>query len=150
MKEVTTKANFLLGRIEDFKALFKDIFSQGFPNLWDEQGVYIKKNEYHVKLQEKRNGTYSIEKLGWSIKGQHVFEILDKDLFLFHEIRKVIFGLPPSSYNFYFELEVISREMLATYFLANSIWKRISMFANKWNIIESPSTTTSNSQDNRM
>ena len=87
MKEVTTKANFLLGRDEDFKVLLKDIFSQGFPNFWDEQGVCIAENEYHLKLQEKRNGTSAIGKLGCSIKGKHIFEILDKDFILFHEIR---------------------------------------------------------------
>ena len=120
MKEVTTKAKFVLGRTKDFKVPFKDIFSQGLPNLWDEQGVCIAKNEYHLKLQEKRNDTSAIDKLGWSIKGQHIFEILDKDFFLFHEIGRVIFGLPPS-YNFYSELEVISREMLAASFPANSV-----------------------------
>jgi hypothetical protein len=54
MKEVTTKAHFLLGRTKDFKALFQDIFSQGFPNLWNEQGVCIAENEYHLKLQEQK------------------------------------------------------------------------------------------------
>ena len=85
-------------------------------------------------MQGKINDTFAIDKLGWSIKGQHVFEILDKDLFLFHEIRKVIFGLPPPSYNFYSELEVINREMLTSSFPTNSVLQRISMFANKWNI----------------
>lgn len=69
MKEVSTKANFLLGRTEDFKVLFKDIFSQCFPNLWDEHGACIAKNEYHLKLQEKRNDTSTIDKIGWRIKG---------------------------------------------------------------------------------
>jgi len=87
VKEVTTKVNFLLGRTEDFKVLFKDIFSQGLPNFCDEQGICIIENEYHLKLLEKRNDTSTIDKLDLNIKGQHIFEILDKDFFLFHEIR---------------------------------------------------------------
>ena len=101
--------------------MFKDISSQVLPNFWDEQGVCIVENEYHLKLQEKRNDTSAIDKLGWTIKGQHVFEVLDKDFFLFQVIRKAIFGLPPPSYNFYSELEVISREMLARSFPTNYV-----------------------------
>ena len=121
VKEVTTKANFLLGRDEDFKVMFKDIFSHGLPNFCDEQGVCIIENDYHLKLLEEIIDTYAIDKLDLNIKGQHIFEILEKDFFLFHEIRQVIFGLPPPSYNFYSELEVVSREMLATSFPTNSV-----------------------------
>lgn len=96
------------------------------------------------------NDTYAIDKLGLKIKGEHIFEILDKDFFLFHEIGRVIFGLPPSSYIFCSELEVISREILVASFPTNFVFQRISMFASKWNIPESPSTITSNSQDNRI
>ena len=39
MREVSAKANFFLGRTEDFKVLFKDIFSQCLQNLWDAKGA---------------------------------------------------------------------------------------------------------------
>ena len=150
VKEVTTKANFFLGRDEDFKVMFKDIFSQGWPNCRDKQGVCIIENDYHLKLFEKRNGTSAIDKLDLNIKGQHIFEILDRDFFFFHESRQVIFGLPPPPYNIYSELDVFRREMLVASFPSKSIWQRISMFTSKWNIPESPSTTTTNLQDNRI
>ena len=121
VKEVTSKANFFPGKVEDFKVLFKDIFSKSFPNFWDEQGVCIAENDYHLKLLEKRNDTSAIDKLDLNIKGQHIFEILDREFFLFHEIRHVIFGLPTPSYNFYSELDVISREILAASFPAKSV-----------------------------
>ena len=35
LKDMTTKANYLLRRVEDFKIIFKDIFEQGFPNFGD-------------------------------------------------------------------------------------------------------------------
>ena len=50
MKEMSVQANFLLGRTKYFKVLFKDNFSQGLPNFWDEQGICIAENEYQLKL----------------------------------------------------------------------------------------------------
>ena len=73
VKDVTTKANFFLGRDEDFKVMFKDIFNQGWPNFQDKQGVCIAENDYHLKLLEKRNDTSAIDKLDLNIKGQHIF-----------------------------------------------------------------------------
>ena len=81
--------------------MFKDIFNRGLPNFWDEEGVCTSESDYHLKLQEKRNDITAIDKLDLIIKGPDIFEILDKDFFLFHEIKKLIFGLPPPSYNFY-------------------------------------------------
>ena len=100
-KVVAVKENLLLRRIEDFKIISKDIFSQGLPNFWDEKGVCISESDYHLKLQEKRNDITPIDKMDLIIKGQDIFEILDKYFFLFHEIRQLILGLPPPSYNFY-------------------------------------------------
>ena len=36
MKDIIAKANFMLGRILDFKLLFKDVFRHGLPNFWNE------------------------------------------------------------------------------------------------------------------
>ena len=102
--------------------MFKDIFIQGLPNFWDEEGVCTSESYYHLKLQEKINDITAIDNPGLIIRGQDIFDILDKYFFLFHKIRKLIFGLPPPSYNFYLELDVISREMLATTFPAKSVW----------------------------
>ena len=40
-KEVAMKANFLKTRAEQFKNMFKNIFSHGLPNFWDEEGAMI-------------------------------------------------------------------------------------------------------------
>ena len=45
VKEETTKDNFFRGIAKDFKVMFKNIFSQGLPNFWDEQGVCIAEND---------------------------------------------------------------------------------------------------------
>ena len=41
LKDMTTNANLLLWRVEDFKMIFKDMFGQGFPNFLNEYDVCI-------------------------------------------------------------------------------------------------------------
>ena len=48
-REVALKANFLKGRAEDFKNMFKNVFNQGLPSFQDEEGTIISENEYLSK-----------------------------------------------------------------------------------------------------
>lgn len=77
-REVVLKANFLKGRAEEFKNIFKNVFIQGLPNVQDEDGTTIAENEYFSKLQEKNSDTTSIDKLDPIIKGRDIFEVHDK------------------------------------------------------------------------
>lgn len=77
-REVALKANFLKGRAEEFKNMFKNVFNQGLPSFWDEEGTVIAKNEYLSKLQEKKRDTTSIHKFDPIIRGRDIFEVLDK------------------------------------------------------------------------
>ena len=117
--------------------MFKNVFNQGLPSFWDDEGIIISENDYLSKLQEKKNDTTFIDKLDPIIKVQDIFEVLDRDLFLFYETKKIISGLPPSSYNFYSYLDVINIDLLEAAFPTNSIWQRISQFASKWTTLES-------------
>ena len=56
-------------------------------------------------------------------------------------MRQIINRFPLVTYTFYFELNAMSRDMLGMSFPANPIWKRISMFPNKWNNIEASSSS---------
>ena len=136
-REVTSKADFLIGRAEYFEIMFKNVFSQGLPSFWDEEGEIIFENDYLFELQKKENDTTLIDMLEQIIKGRDIFEVLDKDFFLFHETKKIIIRLPPPSYNFYLDFDVIKRDLLATAFPANSVWQRIAQFASKWTTPES-------------
>jgi hypothetical protein len=122
--------------------MFKNVFSQGLPSFWDEEVTFISENDYISKIQEKKNDTTSIEKLDPIIKGQDIFEILDRDFFLFYETRKIIIGLPPPSYNFYSYLDVINTDLLETTFPSNSVWQRIDQFASKWTTPDSYSSSS--------
>ena len=87
MKDIISKDNFMLGRVSYFILLFKYVFQRGFPNFWNEQRLYLSKYEYHIKLLEKRNDTSKIDQIVANIKGQDIFDVLDKDFYLFHETR---------------------------------------------------------------
>ena len=140
LKDMTAKSNYLLRRVADFKIIFKDIFEQGFPNFWVEQHLFIWENDYQAKLLDKRNDIPDIDKSTSNIKGKDIFDILENDLYLLFMMRQTINGLPLVTYSFYSELDAISREMLAVPFPANPIWKRITMFANKWTNVENYSS----------
>ena len=142
VKGIISKANFMFGKVAGFKLLFKDVFQQGLPNFWNEQGLSLSEDEYHVKLLEKRNDTSKVGHIVANIKGEDTFDVLDKYFYLFHETRKTLFDLPPITYKFHSELDVINREMLAVSFPSTLAWQIISMFANKWNYLESSSITT--------
>ena len=45
------KAKFLKTRAEQFKNMFRNIFSHGLPNFWDEEGAMIAKNYYLSQWQ---------------------------------------------------------------------------------------------------
>ena len=76
LKGITSKANYLLRRVDDFKIIFKDVFEQGLLNILDEHGLFLSDIEYIEKLLEKRNGVSDIQQLTLGIKGQDLFYIL--------------------------------------------------------------------------
>ena len=84
------KAKVLKTRAEQFKNMFRNLFSQGLPNFWDEEGIMVEENDYLFKLQEKKYDTSSIDKLDPLIKGHHIFEVLDKIFCLFYETKNII------------------------------------------------------------
>ena len=124
LKDIAAKANYLLRRVHDFKIIFKDVFQQGLPNFWNEQGLFLSDTEYQEKFLEKKNDLSDINQLTSGIKGQDIFDILEKDFYLFFILRKTINGLPPVTYSFYSELDAISREMLAISFPSNPTRKK--------------------------
>ena len=63
------------------------------------------------------------------------------DFYLLYMMRQSIHGFPPVTYSFYYELDAMSREMLAVSFPASPIWKRISILANKWTDVEASSSS---------
>lgn len=75
------------------------------------------------------------------VKGQDIFDILQKDFSLLFMMRRTVNGFPSVTYSFYFELDAINREMLAVSFPANPTWQRILMFASNWTTQEKYSSS---------
>ena len=128
------KANFLKARANQFKQAFKFLFDNGFPNFWNEEGIMIPEEDYLSVWNQKKNDTSLIDRLDPIIKGNHIYDVLDKDLCLYYEARRIISNLPPPSYNLFSDLDVVNRDLLAVAFPSSSIWQRIAQFARKWNV----------------
>ena len=93
--------------------------------------MLVSEVNYLTKLQEKAKDTSVIDSLDPIIKGRDIFQVLNKDLFLFHETRKTFYGLPPLSYNIYSDLDTLHRDLIADTFPPSSTWKQIVELANK-------------------
>lgn len=97
-KEGIAKSNHLIQRAQDFKTLFKDVFNQGLPFFWTEEGMLISEVNYLTKLQEKAKDTSVIDNLDPIVKGREIFQVLDKISFCFMKPGKLFMAclLPPT------------------------------------------------------
>ena len=127
LQDTTTKAKYMLSRVDDFKVIFKDVFKNGIPSFRDEQGFFLLENEYQEKFQEKRNDVSIFNQLLAVIKGRDLLNVLERDFNLLYIMKRIVLSLPPISY-----LDADNRETLAISFLANIVWKRISTFTARW------------------
>ena len=50
-KEVVMKANFMKTWVQQFKNMFRNLFANGLPNFWDEEGAMIAKSDYLFQWQ---------------------------------------------------------------------------------------------------
>jgi hypothetical protein len=132
LQGTTAKAKFVLCRVSDFKVIFQAIFVHGLPNFWDEQGLFLSKEDYLEDFHLKKNDRSTFDHLSTLIKGHNIVNILEKDFELLCMMKEVILSLRPISYFFYSNLDSDSREILAISFPTNSVWQRISTFAARW------------------
>ena len=134
------KENFLKARVDQFKQAFKFLFDNGLSSFWNEEGIIILEDDYFSVWNQKKNETSLIDKLDPIIKGNHIYDVLDKDFCLYYEARRIISNLPPPSYNLFSDLDVVNKDLLVVAFPASSVWKRISQFNSKWNVSKSLSS----------
>ena len=114
------KANFLRTRAKQFKHMFKNLFDNGLPNFWNEEGAMITENDYLSLFKKERDDTTSIDQLDPIIRGNHIYDVLEKAFCLFHEVRRIISNLPPPSYNLYPDLDVVNQDLLVVAFPSSS------------------------------
>ena len=85
-------------------------------------------------LNQKKSDTLLIDNLNPVLKGSCIFDVLDKDFYLFFETRTIISNMSPPSYNLFSDLDVVNRDLLVVAFPSRSVWQRIAQFADKWNV----------------
>ena len=133
-KEVLVKANFLKARYDQFKHTYKFLFDNGLPSFWNEEGIMIPEDDYLSLWNLKKNDTSLIDKLDPIIKGNHIYDLLDKYFCLYYEAKRIISNLPPPSFNLFSDLDVVNRDILVIDFPSSLVWQRIAQFASKWNV----------------
>ena len=111
MKVVQDKANKMSSQIKDFRLAFKDLFDDGLPSFWDDEGQLFSQEQYRSLLVQNSMDHSKFENLVKGLMGKVIveklieyFEILDRFLI----IKK---GFPAVSYESYVDLEVSIREM---------------------------------------
>ena len=50
MKTAQDKADEMISRVNDFKQDFKELFEDGLPSFWDEEGRLFSQEHYHSLL----------------------------------------------------------------------------------------------------
>ena len=133
-KEVLMKADFLKARVDQFKQAFKFLFDNGMPSFWNDEGLIVLEDDYLIMLNQRKSDTSLIDKLDPILKGSCNFDVLDKDLCLYFETRRIISNMPPPSYTLFSDLDVVNRDLLEVAFPSSSVWQRIAHFVDKWNV----------------
>lgn len=141
LQNTTTKAKYMLGRVGDFRIIFRNVFEHGLPNFWDEQGMLLSKVDNQEDFHQRKNDTSTFDNLSVVIKGQDIVNILENDIKLSSMIKETVLSLHHITYFFYLDLDIDNRETLVVYFLANLVWQRISTFVARWK--ESEGTSSS-------
>ena len=107
-KEVLMKADFLKARADQFKQAFKFLFDNGLPSFWDNEALIVSEHDFLTMLNENKSDTSLSDKLDPILKGSYIFDVLDKDLCLYFETRRIISNMPPPSYNLFSDLDVVN------------------------------------------
>ena len=112
----------MLGRVSNFRIIFRNVFEHGLPNFLDEYGMCLLEIDYQDDFQQRRNNTYTFDHLLVVIKGQDIVNILEKYFKLLSMMKETILSLPPITYFFYSYLDVDSRETFSISFPSKSVW----------------------------
>ena len=89
MKVMQDKGNQMSSQIKDFRMAFKDLFDDGLPYFWDDEGRLFSQEKYHSLLVQNRMDHSKFEDLVKGLTGKVIvekliedFEILDRFLII--------------------------------------------------------------------
>ena len=112
MKTVQDKADEMTSRINDFRHAFKELFEDGLPSFWDEEGRLLSQEHYHSLLVQICMDHSKFDDLvkGWT--GKVIVDKLTEDFEILQKFLIVRGGMPTMSYENYMDLEVSIQEMI--------------------------------------
>ena len=111
MKAVQDKANTMSSQIKDFRLAFKDLFDDGLPSFWDDEGRLFSQDNYHSLLVHNHMDHSNFEDLVKGLTGKIIVEKLTEDFEILQKFLIIRKGFPVVSYEAYVDLEVSIREM---------------------------------------
>ena len=79
MKTVQDKADEMTSRINDFRHAFKELFEDGLPSFWDEEGRLFSQEHYHSLLVQSRMDHSKFDDLVKGLTGKVIVDKLTED-----------------------------------------------------------------------
>ena len=98
-------------QIKAFRLTFKDLFDDGLPYFWDDEGQLFSQEQYHILLIHNRMDHSKFEDLVKGLTGKVIVEKLTEDFEILDKFLIIKKGLLAVSYEAYEDLEVSIREM---------------------------------------
>ena len=128
MKTVQDKADEMTSRINDFMHAFKELFEDGLPSFWGEEGRLFSQEHYHRLLVQICMDHSKFDDLVKGLTGKVIVDKLTEDFELLQKFIIVRGGLPTMSYESYMELEVSIREMIEYDIPSAEQWRAVERF----------------------
>ena len=99
-------------QIKYFRGAFQNLFDDGLPSFWDDEGRLFSQEQYHSLLVQNRMDHSKFEDLVKGLTGKVIAEKLTEDFEILDRFLIIKKGLPTVSYESYVDLEVKIREMV--------------------------------------
>ena len=128
MKTVQDKSEELLLQVNNFKQDFKELFEDGLPSFWDEEGQMFSQKNYHNLLVQCRMDHSKFNDLEKILTGKTIVDMLTEDFEILQKFAIIRSRLPKKSYEAYMELEVAIREMMECDTPSSEQWKAVERF----------------------
>ena len=137
MKTVQDRADEMVSQVNNFKQVFKELFEDGLPSFWDEEGRMFSQEHYHSLLVQSCMEHSKFDDLEKSLIGKAIVDKLTEDFEILQKFLLVRRGLPKVSYEAYMELEVSIREMMECHTPSAEQWKAMERFGKTKYILHS-------------
>ena len=98
-------------QIKDFRLAFKDLFEDGLPSFWNDEGRLFSQEHCHGMLVQNRMDHSKFEYLVKGLTRKIIVEKLTENFEILQKFLIIRRGLPTVSYEAYVDLEVSIREM---------------------------------------